>query len=52
MSQDLKMNYIINEDETEINIKDLLTYCFLHWRKALALMLIAGIVLGGAMGAP
>jgi hypothetical protein len=51
MSQDLKMNYIINEDETEINIKDLLTYCFLHWRKALALMLIAGIVLGGAMGA-
>lgn len=45
------MNYIINEDETEINIKDLLTYCFLHWRKALALMLIVGIVLGGIMGA-
>ena len=45
------MNYIINEDETEINIKDLLTYCFLHWRKALALMLITGIVLGGVMGA-
>jgi len=31
MSADLKKNYIINEDETEINIKDLLTYCFLHW---------------------
>ena len=51
MSADLKMNYIINEDETEINIKDLLTYCFLHWRKALALMLTAGILLGGVMGA-
>ena len=50
MSADLKKNYIINEDETEINIKDLLTYCFLHWRKALALMLIAGILLGGLMG--
>jgi len=50
MSADLKMNYIINEDETEINIKDLLTYCFLHWRKALALMLIAAIILGGVMG--
>ena len=45
------MNYIINEDETEINIKDLLTYCFLHWRKALALMLTVGIILGGVMGA-
>ncbi len=45
------MNYIINEDETEINIKDLLTYCFLHWRKALALMLLAAIALGGFMGA-
>ena len=45
------MKYIINEDETEINIKDLLAYCFLHWRKALALMLTAGILLGGAMGA-
>ena len=45
------MNYIINEDETEINIKDMLTFCFLHWRKALALMLIVGIGLGGAMGA-
>lgn len=45
------MNYIINEDETEINIKDMLTYCFLHWRKALALMIIIGIVLGGVMGA-
>ena len=50
MSADLKKNYIINEDETEINIKDLLTYCFLHWRKALALMLMAGILLGGLMG--
>ncbi len=44
------MNYIINEDETEINIKDLLTYCFLHWRKALALMLLVAIALGGFMG--
>ncbi len=51
MSANLKMNYIINEDETEINIKDMLTYCFLHWRKALALMLTAGILLGGVMGA-
>ncbi len=51
MSANVNMNYIINEDETEINIKDLLTYCFLHWRKALALMLIAGIGLGGFMGA-
>ncbi|MBR1796761.1 MAG: hypothetical protein IJ757_01910 [Clostridiales bacterium] len=45
------MNYIINEDETEINIKDLLTYLFLHWRKLLAVMLIVGIGLGGVMGA-
>ena len=44
------MNYIINEDETEINIKDMLAYCFLHWRKALSIMLVIGIILGGAMG--
>jgi len=44
------MNYIINEDETEINIKDMLTYCLLHWRKALCLMLVAGIAAGAITG--
>lgn len=44
------MKYIINTEETEINIKDMLSYCLLRWRKILCCMIIVGVILGGYMG--
>ncbi|MCQ2516056.1 MAG: hypothetical protein MJ094_04255 [Saccharofermentans sp.] len=44
------MKYIINTEETEINIKDMLVYCLLRWRKVLCMMIIVGVILGGYMG--
>lgn len=44
------MKYIINTEETEINIKDMLSYCLIRWRMALCLMICVGVVLGGYMG--
>jgi hypothetical protein len=35
------------EDEVAISLKDVLVYCFLHWRSAIVMVLL-GAVLGGA----
>ena len=37
---------IVARDELEYNVKDLLVYCFQHWRSALVLMLAGGLLFG------
>lgn len=36
--------------ETEINLKDMFIYCFIHWRSALVLCLIFGLLIGAVQG--
>lgn len=36
--------------ESEIDLKDMFIYCFLHWRSALVLCLIFGLLIGGIQG--
>ena len=36
--------------ETEIDLKDMFIYCFLHWRSALVLCLIFGLLIGAVQG--
>jgi len=46
----LKSKSIVPRDELAYNVKDLLVYCFQHWRSALVLMLVGGllsVLLGG-----
>jgi hypothetical protein len=43
-------NSIFREDDVEISLKDLLAFCFLHWRSALIACLLAGALLGGYKG--
>ncbi len=38
------------EEDTEISIKDILAFCFLHWRSAIVICLIAGLLVGGYKG--
>lgn len=37
-------NYI--NSEIEIDLRDMICYCFLHWRSALALMIVVGMLFG------
>ena len=37
---------IVPRDELAYNVKDLLVYCFQHWRSALILMLVGGLLFG------
>ena len=40
----LKSKSIVPRDELAYNVKDLLVYCFQHWRSALVLMLVGGLL--------
>lgn len=42
----LKSKTIVPRDELEHNVKDLLVFCFQHWRSALVLMLSAVLLFG------
>ena len=42
---------IVPRDELAYNVKDLLVYCFQHWRSALVLMLLGGLLFGLLRGA-
>ncbi|MCR4782515.1 MAG: hypothetical protein K5851_07225 [Lachnospiraceae bacterium] len=46
-----KPDSILKEDEAEISLKDLLAYCFLHWRSAIVICLVVGILSGAYKGA-
>ena len=37
---------IVPRDELAYNVKDLLVYCFQHWRSAFVLMLVGGLLFG------
>lgn len=41
---------IVARDELEYNVKDLLVYCFQHWRSALVLLLLGGLLFGFRQG--
>ena len=41
---------IVPRDELAYNVKDLLVYCFQHWRSALVLMLVVGLLFGTMHG--
>ena len=43
-------NSILREDDVEISLKDLLAFCFLHWRSALVVCLLTGALLGAYKG--
>lgn len=45
-----KNSSILRDEDVEISLKDLLAFCFLHWRSAIVLCLVAGCLLGGYKG--